>query len=466
MSEPADAPRRRWPRVVLVVSGVLALSAVAAILYLDARGNRGLEKELAAWRASGDPLLALQDQPATSELPEALRNWLASYDRPPCNACGDALDEAAIQALADCAQPYADAKLRERAFDEACVAALRDPVRARALTDCERALLEARCAPSLACAAGARAARELPVIPARELLSGGRPLEQVAGTVNILSLVRASRCAVDAMRYRMLHGELDEAAEFARDGFEIARVASGTPLLTGYLGWTVTLNLALGGLEELLQALPPGTDLVWFESELARLDPRLELIDGVREERLAAHNTLRRFSSADIPGVHVVTPDEALSWLDRRMLGVTHDEYLEGFARALAHLESPAWREPPAAPYFVPASWPFSAFFQHLDLIRPNFEPLIDVAVMLAARIELARAALVNHRDGTAAARAWLAGRIDPFDGKPLRSRVDPDGVLVMWSVGVDRVDDGAPRRPPGCIDWKPKDIDWLSPVR
>ena len=35
---------------------------------------------------------------------------------------------------------------------------------------------------------------------------------------------------------------------------------------------------------------------------------------------------------------------------------------------------------------------------------------------------------------------------IDPFDGNPIRTRHNPDGALVLWSIGPDLVDDGSPK--------------------
>jgi hypothetical protein len=57
---------------------------------------------------------------------------------------------------------------------------------------------------------------------------------------------------------------------------------------------------------------------------------------------------------------------------------------------------------------------------------------------------------------------------LDPFDGWPLRYRLDPDGSFVLYSIGPDRVDDGGDPAPttlnadPGL--GEAQDIVWPSP--
>ncbi|MCC6408663.1 MAG: hypothetical protein IT453_15985 [Planctomycetes bacterium] len=459
------APRARWPKLALLAVGALALIATALVFYWDARGKDGLTRELELWRESGDPYLELESRPATA-LPEEFQRWFDAFDQPPCDTANEGLDAAEIAALPACAQPFADAGIDEFQFTRCAFDELRDPSSASSLDACERALIEAHCARALDCAAGVRAARELAAIPGTTLLRGGRTLDEVPLSLELRTMVRASGIALCVTRYRLLHGDFDEALEFSRDGFEIARVASGAPLLIGHQEWLLAVDRALDGFQELLHALPAGTDLTWFETELARLDVRAQLAASVRSERLAGRHTLeglRRPERGD--DLDFLSHDRS-RFLVLQFLSHSQALYLGAYRRAIAHVDSPTWREPPTEPIYVRASWPFGRYTELAAAFIPLFDREIDRTVRLEARIELARAAIVNHRDGTAAARAWLAGRTDPFSGKPLRSRVDPDGVLVMWSVGADRVDGGAPRRPPGCVDWPEHDLDWLASER
>ena len=67
---------------------------------------------------------------------------------------------------------------------------------------------------------------------------------------------------------------------------------------------------------------------------------------------------------------------------------------------------------------------------------------LIEQTDELDARIALARIALVAYRSGVEAACAFARGCIDPFDGLPLRCSQGSDGLLMIWSVGADGIDE------------------------
>src|SRR5262249_41084347 len=90
----------------------------------------------------------------------------------------------------------------------------------------------------------------------------------------------------------------------------------------------------------------------------------------------------------------------------------------------------------------------------------PDLREEISQATELEAQILLARAALAGRRTGAEAGARIATDSIDPFSGQPLRSRVEPDGTLVLWSVGGDRVDDG------GVSGDPPKDLVWRIPKR
>ena len=77
-----------------------------------------------------------------------------------------------------------------------------------------------------------------------------------------------------------------------------------------------------------------------------------------------------------------------------------------------------------------------------MDRVRTSFATHIA-----RVRCTLAGLAALQHRQATGAWPASLAACMtavpeDPFDGKPLRYRVTPQGFLV-YSVGKDRQDDG-----------------------
>ncbi|HUR29476.1 MAG TPA: hypothetical protein VM509_14905, partial [Planctomycetota bacterium] len=75
-------------------------------------------------------------------------------------------------------------------------------------------------------------------------------------------------------------------------------------------------------------------------------------------------------------------------------------------------------------------------------MFLPDLPRIARSADQMRALISLCRAALIARRDGAEAARAFLDEQRDPFDAQPLRSRLEGDGVLVLWSIGLDGQDD------------------------
>jgi hypothetical protein len=75
--------------------------------------------------------------------------------------------------------------------------------------------------------------------------------------------------------------------------------------------------------------------------------------------------------------------------------------------------------------------------------LAPSSHDIVGVADQLEARIALGRAALVAFRAGAQEVLATLPNTVDPYDGRPLRMALGPDGIVVLWSVGRDGVDDG-----------------------
>ena len=88
-------------------------------------------------------------------------------------------------------------------------------------------------------------------------------------------------------------------------------------------------------------------------------------------------------------------------------------------------------------------------------MLLPRWDAQIENAAQLEARLLLTRAALIAHRDGFDAARAWAATQRDPFGTFPLRTRIDADGALSIWSVGPNLIDDDAPLPHWYTEDWK-----------
>jgi hypothetical protein len=67
----------------------------------------------------------------------------------------------------------------------------------------------------------------------------------------------------------------------------------------------------------------------------------------------------------------------------------------------------------------------------------------VATADVLEARLVLARAALVAFRTDAKQLLEFVAKTSDPFDGKPIRCGFAEGGIVILWSVGIDGVDDG-----------------------
>lgn len=70
-------------------------------------------------------------------------------------------------------------------------------------------------------------------------------------------------------------------------------------------------------------------------------------------------------------------------------------------------------------------------------------ETAMATADDLEARLVLARAALIAFHSDAKALLEFVAQTTDPFDGKPIRAGFGEGGLVLLWSVGPDGVDDG-----------------------
>jgi hypothetical protein len=119
--------------------------------------------------------------------------------------------------------------------------------------------------------------------------------------------------------------------------------------------------------------------------------------------------------------------------------------YLEAMTAGIGWVRQPYYTAAPAM-----ASWRERAetsATKNLCIVSVMLVPPIDQYLEGAnetrAHIALARAVLLARREGAEAAIAFASATPDPFRDAPLQSRIDEDGVLVLWSVGADFVDHG-----------------------
>lgn len=240
-------------------------------------------------------------------------------------------------------------------------------------------------------------------------------------------------------------GRPERVPELLRAQRDVARLFEGAPFLVGAFGVIDADRNMLGMLELALPRLEPGTDMTWFETELTAMRPRARLAVAAAGERAFGNRAfeLARSTggslgfSADsfVPASLRMSYDQA--YFNRAWRQRIDSLSVPAFQRA--PIERPSWIEQRMAPIS-------SALWSAPDAITA-------LADELEARLVLARTALVAFRTDAKGLLEFVQTTSDPFDGRPIRVGFNADGLVLLWSVGHDGVDDGG-------IDDE-KDIVW-----
>jgi hypothetical protein len=198
--------------------------------------------------------------------------------------------------------------------------------------------------------------------------------------------------------------------------------------------------------------LPQGSEFDSIAAKFASVEPREQLRRAMLGDRAVGMQVFAAIRNGD----HGFEGFGEYSGLARfvQRLWFEHDEadYLEDMERAV---------EAASQPHAVGGETRWEPrFYNFVSLMfLPRWNEQIRSAAILEAQLLLTRAALIAHRDGFDAARAWVAAQRDPFAKLPLHTRIDTDGALSIWSVGPNLFDDDAPLPP-----WKPEDWDGHVP--
>jgi hypothetical protein len=234
-----------------------------------------------------------------------------------------------------------------------------------------------------------------------------------------------------------LENHTDEAVTRLRSAFRGTNTVEGGPWLAGMLVWESSVREALVGLRAMLQRIPGGIDLHDLETDLDPEKPRRYLIqafqgDRAFENRIYAH-LYGRFGRSD----QAQSSWRTLARLPFASLGLRDQAiYLELMEKEIEGAKLPYWswkeregRNP--EPFKRDRTAPLSTMLSLLISDR------IDGSAGLEAEILLARAALAAYHGGVEAGVRKASSSTDPFSGQALQSRIDPDGTLVLWSVGA-----------------------------
>lgn len=251
--------------------------------------------------------------------------------------------------------------------------------------------------------------------------------------------VEQSIAASDALEIELLRALWSERPELAPDLLraqrDVARVFEGAQLLVGGIATIFADQRLLGMLELALPRLARDTDLAWLEEELANLRPRARLAIAAAGECAfgnRAFERLRAGADLSLPGVRSLLPQS---------LTLSYDQahHIRAWRERIERLgEAPFRRARSAEP-----GW----FAERLAPVSHSLSAAPGMAVasadVLEARLVLARAALVAFRSDAKELLDFVAQTTDPFDGKSIRAGFGEGGLVLLWSVGPDGVDDG-----------------------
>ena len=423
---------------MLIGCGILATTVAILVWNWIVRGEQRLEHELEQIRASGAPLFPEQIVFAPRSKGQDPAAWWKAIDA--------AHVEWTIDGLPECASRIAAGGNEAEIISE-CEAAVRDVRRVGALSACELAVLRLSVvsdheALDLAFQVGSFA----PMDWHAAFLARIHSIDECYALPSIPGYLKSVRllCA------RAVLSALDGDSAAARHELMLAHQATlllgEPPSVIARLGKSVALAKWINsGLLPLLHLLPADTDWSEVDRVLASCDPSADFQRAFIGERAMGNAIYRFLRESDGLALELSDEGGTPSFVLRMVLDRDHANYLawmrQGISIARERDSVDSWRD----------------FDAEIDATSEGASTLIDGIVWRMiffrlgstgrqslserTRIHLVRAALIARRDGADAARAWLARERDPFNDEALRSRLDPDGFLAMWSVGEDGED-------------------------
>ncbi|MCB9915262.1 MAG: hypothetical protein H6828_08945 [Planctomycetes bacterium] len=486
MTRPNGTSRAARPLLVIAtVCALLIATAIVALTTYVARVRDGREAALAAIRASGAPVSV---EELVAELPRGdprTMDWALAFEELPDpawlgrapeegqsveaflaearEAGASAQDEALLREWLECLDAEPEAMDLARFWDEDDQTLRRDLPSPADVTPCQIAAIRNAAWLSPQLLEHARLAEHLGPVDARGELE--RMLAQVPeGELDELfprstnGQLGAVRCLSNAAVIASLERRPDEALHLLELAFHAAGLWRGQPRLIEHLKYVVAVGVAGEGLERILADLPEDAGLSRIEAFYEAFDPRAELRQALVGERAIFDRVFQKLRDGEIPLEELGgrAPGRAFgSSLADLVVDVNQAAYLELMELALAECAKPRFDPTRQADARVQerleATWTSSL----VSAFVPKIGNAHAEALYGEVHRDFALAALRAHRDGLAAARAELTARLDPFSGAPYRTRVDPDGTLVLWSVGEDGEDEGGQLESSDDVVWR-----------
>ena len=243
-----------------------------------------------------------------------------------------------------------------------------------------------------------------------------------------------------------MDGHVEEAVEYAQLAMRSAELLDDMPSVACLaVSFGMKRIVLIEGILPVVHLLPAGSNLTAIEQVLDGLQPRAHQLSAFLGERAFVnrlYDLLRRDMNA-LDGLELVSSFRAR--VVRAALDHDQADYLEEWALAVHASRrppwDPAWRALEGDVLMEPRP---HRYYNLISLmVLPPAHRSGEWTAKLEARCLLTRAAILARREGAQAAGEWIATQTDPFVGRPLRWRIDADGLMVLWSAGANRVDDG-----------------------
>jgi len=432
-------PQSRGWRVALIGSGLLALGTGSLLGYWILEGKRRLRTELEALRASGAPEFPEQIvfQPRVAGA-DAVAWWRSIESK------GVAWSP---ETLPECAGrlPLGD---RDYEIQLGLAAALVDPRRVGSISPCEQALLRLRVeADQLALELALQVESIAPYDWRSDYEDADRPLEKLMSMPWIAGCLASIRLLCARAVLSAVDGKIDEARGSLMLAYRaIDRIGEPPNCLAYQIRLFGLRTWLLGGFLPMLHLLPADADWSEVDSLLERVDLPSQFRWAIEGERALGNAYYRAIRGADGLEPTVLPAGVAEAEFTRVFLGRDQATYLKLMRRALetagGKADFDAWHDYEAELDAAAGSRRLMIDGLIWVLMIPRLSVTGREVLSTQTKLHLLRAAIRARREGADAAIAWLAQYRDPFDGKALRSRLDPDGVLNLWSVGEDGQDD------------------------
>lgn len=243
-----------------------------------------------------------------------------------------------------------------------------------------------------------------------------------------------------------------------------ARVLEHGPWSTAQLASLLVDDLVFAFGRYCLPYLPKTADVDSLREFVEGRDPRGSFVRALHGDRVLGLRVYDDFASAMM---------EERGGADGILmrLALEHDRvrYLNTFERGIEHARGDYWVESHGLDALKHELHDVHAWQAVSAMLLPRIDNYIEHSVAAEANQRMTLLALDSLKSDLAQVRDQAQSTVDPFSGEPLRTRMEDDGTLLIWSVGPNLVDDqgqnvnDAERLEAFDVDWDDIPV-WIAP--